>query len=365
MRERVLLVGASPLALRLAEALRRQPERYRLLGVVDEAPLAGALPAGVAQLGTLEGLGRILHEQRPHRVVLALTARRGRLPLEPLLKARLRGVAVEEGLELEERLLGKLAIEALPPSALIFSEGFRSSRLQRGLNRALSLLVAVLGLLALLPLFALIACSIVLESGPPVFFRQERVGLAGRRFGLLKFRSMRPAPGPASEWERDNGDRITRVGRVLRRYRLDELPQFINVLRGEMSLIGPRPHPLSNYELFSRAIPYYWIRATAMPGVTGWAQVRYGYANGLEEETEKMRYDLYYIKHTSLWLDLRILAETLKVVLLGSDASRARRASAPRKVVPITARTAARRAAAARAPHEAAAAPDAWRRRQA
>jgi lipopolysaccharide/colanic/teichoic acid biosynthesis glycosyltransferase len=148
-----------------------------------------------------------------------------------------------------------------------------------------------------------------------VFFVQERVGRGGKPFGLIKFRSMRQADARVSEWARDNESRITRVGKLLRRFRLDELPQFINVLRGEMNLVGPRPHPTCNYQLFLARIPYYGLRAAVRPGITGWAQVRYGYANSLEEELEKMRYDLYYIKHRSLWLDLRILAETAAVVL--------------------------------------------------
>jgi len=134
---------------------------------------------------------------------------------------------------------------------------------------------------------------------------------------------MHPVEASPSEWARDNDDRITRVGRWLRRFRLDELPQFVNILRGDMNLVGPRPHPVTNYELFLATVPYYALRATVRPGVTGWAQVRYGYANNLEEETEKMRYDLYYIKHRSFGLDLRILLDTAKIVLLGRDRSAA------------------------------------------
>jgi exopolysaccharide biosynthesis polyprenyl glycosylphosphotransferase len=342
-RERVLIVGMSPLALKLVEALQARPERWAVLGIVDDGCAVEALPVRVPFLGSLDGLGRVLREQRPDRVALALTARRGRLPLQLLLKSRFRGTVIEDGLELYERLFGKLAIEALTPSVLIFSREFRKSPLQQGFNRALSVAVAALSLVALAPLLLAISLLIVLDSAGPVFFLQDRVGLAGRRFRLIKFRTMLPARGAASEWERDNGARITRLGRWLRRFRLDELPQFLNILWGDMNLVGPRPHPVTNQDLFNRAIPYCWIRSTVMPGITGWAQVRYGYANGLEEETEKMRYDMYYVKHMSLLLDLRILFETVKVVLLGRDASSARRPSRPAKVVPITARTAARR----------------------
>jgi len=167
------------------------------------------------------------------------------------------------------------------------------------------------------PLIGVIALAVKLDRRGPVFFRQERIGLHGRRFSLIKFRTMRPVATEISAWVRDNEDRITRFGRFLRKFRLDELPQFVNVLRGDMNVVGPRPHPVVNYELFAREIPYYALRAAVRPGVTGWAQVRYGYANDLEEETEKMRYDLYYVKHLSVWLDLRIIVDTVKVVVFG------------------------------------------------
>jgi len=326
MSERVLLLGASPLAVQLIEELRARPE-VEILGVVDDAVVPSSLPTRLNRLGSLDDLGRVLHEQHPTRIIVTLTARRGRLPVRLLLKARLRGVHVEDGLDTYERLTGKLAIEALPPSALVFSAGLRKSRLLQGVSRGLSVFVAAVGLLALLPLLAVIAALVVLDSPGPALFAQGRVGAGGRRFKLLKFRTMIAARTAPSQWAGDNGNRITRVGKWLRRFRLDELPQLLNVLRGEMNLVGPRPHPVSNFELFLHKIPYYWVRASVLPGMTGWAQVRYRYANNLEEETEKMRYDLYYIKHRSLWLDLRILAETLKVVLLGHDAAVATRAA--------------------------------------
>jgi lipopolysaccharide/colanic/teichoic acid biosynthesis glycosyltransferase len=149
-------------------------------------------------------------------------------------------------------------------------------------------------------------------------FVQERVGYRGRPFKLIKFRTMHPCNGKTSEWEGDNADRVTRVGRCLRKFRLDELPQFVNILRGEMNLVGPRPHPVSNFDLFVMKIPLYPFRAMVRPGLTGWAQVRYGYANNLDEETEKVRYDLYYVKKkVTLWFDLRILFETVKIVFFG------------------------------------------------
>src|SRR6185503_5723178 len=206
------------------------------------------------------------------------------------------------------------------------------------LGRGLSLGVALIGVVTLSPVIAVIAIAIRLDSTGPVLFVQERVGRGGRRFLLLKFRTMYVTDAVHSEWARDNADRITRVGLWLRRFRLDELPQFVNVLRGDMDLVGPRPHPFSNFSLFvtvlrnspecGEQIPFYSIRSMARPGITGWAQVRYRYANNLEEEIEKMRYDLYYVKHRSFLLDLRILADTVKTVLGGRESLDA--APAPR-----------------------------------
>jgi exopolysaccharide biosynthesis polyprenyl glycosylphosphotransferase len=342
--ERVLIVGLSPLTHVLLRELERRPRRYTVIGVADDG--GGEPPAHCPLLGPLGQLGTIIQDTRPDRIVVALAERRGRLPVRELVEARVcGGVAIEDGTDTYERLTGKLAIESLAPSSLLFSPDFRKSRVALGLERAFSLLAALVGLVLLAPLLGAIALAIKLDSRGPVLFVQDRVGPGGRRFRLLKFRTMRPATGATSEWARDNGDRITRVGRWLRRFRLDELPQFFNILRGDMNVVGPRPHPVSNFELFMAKIPYYSLRVAVRPGLTGWAQVRYGYANNLEEETEKMRYDLYYIKHMSPRLDLRILVETAKTILLGHGAHApiavasapggrwaARRPTQPRKV---------------------------------
>ena len=253
------------------------------------------------------------------------------MPLKALLQLRVHGIAVEDGVEVYEKLTGKVAIEALTPSSLIFSQHFRACRLDLALARALSLPLVALALVLLSPLLALIALAIKLDSAGPVLFVQERVGRGGRLFKLIKFRTMHPARSTTSEWARDNHARMTRVGRRLRQFRLDELPQLFNVVRGDMNLLGPRPHPVANVPLFEmvmrnipdcgETIPYYALRSMVRPGLSGWAQVRYQYANDLEEEIEKMRYDLYYIKHMSAWLDLRILFGTLKIVLRGRESA--------------------------------------------
>jgi lipopolysaccharide/colanic/teichoic acid biosynthesis glycosyltransferase len=239
------------------------------------------------------------------------------MPMDQFLEAAARGIFVEDGLQTYEYLTKKLAIETLRPSLLVFSAGFRGNRLQLALRRLTNLWIAATGIVLTAPLMALIALAIKLDSQCPVLFVQDRVGLLGRHFRLIKFCTMVPSERITSDWVQDNEDRITRVGRWLRRYRLDELPQFVNILRGDMDLVGPRPHPVSNFALFADRIPYYVLRTSVRPGVTGWAQIRYRYANDLEEEIEKMRYDLYYIKHRSVWFDLRILLDTVKIVLFG------------------------------------------------
>jgi exopolysaccharide biosynthesis polyprenyl glycosylphosphotransferase len=317
---RVLIVGTSPLARGVvAEMIRRPSVRRRIAGVVVDDANAVEPPVSSLVAGPLSRLGAIIREVNPDRIVIALTDRRGRLPMRELLAARVGGVVIEDGVDCYERLTGKIAIEALSPSTLIASRDFRKTHFDLAFGHGLSLIVSISAMVVLLPLFAAIAILIKLDSPGPIFFVHDRVGFRGRRVRLLKFRTMRPADGPTSEWERDNDHRITRVGRWLRKYRLDELPQLINVVRGELNLVGPRPHPQSNFALFSREIPYYSLRSCVRPGLTGWAQVRQGYANGLDEETEKMRYDLYYIKHMSAWLDVRILFQTVLTVLAGRE----------------------------------------------
>jgi len=327
LARRVLVLGTSPLALRLAEEITARAPWYRIVGLVggDRAAAASSMPWPM--LGPVERLDAVIRETRPHCIIAALNERRGKLPVGALLEAQLRGVRVEEGVDAYERLTGKLPIEWLTPSPLIFSPGFRPAPITQALARASSLIASVVGLALSAPFLGFIALLVRLDSPGPSFFVQDRVGQGGRVFRLIKFRTMRPAGGPRSEWARDNSDRITRVGHWLRKFRLDELPQLINVLRGDMNLVGPRPHPVSNFALFVTVlrncpercehIPYYSLRLAVRPGVTGWAQVRYRYANDLEEEVEKTCYDLYYIKHLSVWLDLRILLDTVKTVLAG------------------------------------------------
>jgi exopolysaccharide biosynthesis polyprenyl glycosylphosphotransferase len=322
---RLLILGSGAMAARLIEEIEAsQNGQYIVAGIVDnEAPEAGSV-CHRRWLGTCDELGDIVARVQPARIVVAVENRRDRLPLQSLLESRASGIDVEDAIELYERLTGKVAIEALRPSTLILSKGFRNHGAAEVTARAVSVIVAVVALIAVAPLLAAIAILVKIDSRGPVLFVQPRAGRHGVPFGLLKFRTMHPCDDRTSEWVVDNAYRITRVGKWLRRFRLDELPQFVNVLRGEMNLIGPRPHPVSNHATFMDHIAYYGLRSTVRPGLTGWAQVKYGYANNLEEETEKMRYDLFYIKNRTLWLDVKILLESVAIVLLGHGCSEVR-----------------------------------------
>jgi len=314
--ERVAIMGSGSLAIEVGRQIGNRPDlALRLIGFLTEPVAAGLLPA--PRLGGYDHLEAVVRRYRLDRIIVAMPERRGHLPLADLLDCRTRGVRIEDGAQTFERLTRRLAVESLTPSALIFADGFRVTPGRLLLRRVLGMVIALAALGLTAPLVAVIASLVKLDSSGPVFFIQERVGLFGKPFKLIKFRTMREASDAPSEWARDNEARITRVGKWLRKFRLDELPQFINILRGDMSLVGPRPHPVSNLALFREQIPYYSLRCSVRPGLTGWAQIRYGYANGLAEETVKMCYDLYYIKHMSLRFDLHILFDTVKFVLSG------------------------------------------------
>ena len=333
-RIRVLLVGRGPLAERLIDEIESCPARgYTVIGRVEETPDFPQFSTYLI-LGTISDLRTVVRAVKPDRIVLALADRRGRMPADELLEFQTDGIVVQDVAEAYEEFSGKLAIETITPGQLIASQCLLKPRALRKAQRVISFVAAAFLLVALAPILGIIALAIQINSGRPILFRQFRLGKAGRPFSLIKFRTMRPVERPTTEWADDNVDRITRVGKWLRRLRLDELPQLINVLRGDMNLVGPRPHPVSNVTLFREAIPYYVLRCSVLPGITGWAQTRYCYANNLEQETEKMRYDLYYIKHMSLWLDLRIVLSTALLFVRSSLGMRHERQPAPQVVLP-------------------------------
>ncbi len=309
LQERVLIVGTGPSAQVLAREMAHQQDfGYQLVGMVDQSDD--------------QALHRMIADRRIDRIVVGLADRRGRLPIDELLHAKLSGVRVEEATTTYERLTGKILLDDLKPSWLIFSDGFRASRITRFVKRIIDLSMSLIGFVLSAPLMALTALAIRLESDGPILYTQERIGENGRLFTVYKFRSMRIDAEHDGEpvWARDGDERITRVGRVIRVARLDELPQFWNVVRGDMSFVGPRPERPYFVDQLSRQIPFYQQRHAVKPGLTGWAQVKYQYGSSVEDAMEKLRYDLYYIKHMSIFFDLTIVLDTVKVILFGKGA---------------------------------------------
>jgi sugar transferase (PEP-CTERM system associated) len=317
--EPVLIIGTGATAETVAREITAQREfPYRLVGFVDDG--GGRIGEGRVLCG-VDALSDAVERHGVRRIVVGLSDRRGRLPIDQLLKAKLSGVRVEDATTTYERLTGKILLDGLKPSWLVFSEGFCVSRVTRAVKRCTDLVVAAFALLVAAPVMALTALAVRLESPGPILYWQERVGEHGRVFTLCKFRSMRvDAEQGTPIWARVHDDRVTRVGRLIRLTRIDELPQLWSVLVGDMSLVGPRPERPYFVEQLAALIPFYLERHVVKPGVTGWAQVKYRYGSSIEDAAEKLRYDLYYIKHMSFFFDLTIIVDTLKVILSGKGA---------------------------------------------
>jgi sugar transferase (PEP-CTERM system associated) len=319
IQERVLFLGATPLAERVIEAVKRvQGYACEILGYVDDrAPHEIHITNGFRVLGTTKDLQRVVSNVRAGTIVVALSQRRGNFPLSEILACKLAGTRVQDWPDFYERATGKVAVEQLRPSWLVFSDGFHRTRMTRVVKRTCDIALSLGFLLGGAPVYALIAILIKLDSRGPVFLRQERVGERGRTFRVLKFRTMaadaEEQTGPV--WASENDPRITRVGRFLRESRLDEFPQVINILKGEMSFVGPRPERPHFVAQLQEKIPFYSQRHTVKPGITGWAQVKYNYGASMEDAREKLQYDLYYIKNMSMFLDLVILLYSVQVVL--------------------------------------------------
>jgi sugar transferase (PEP-CTERM system associated) len=328
------LGGACTVALALRALLpdlgRRVSLRARVMVVGRGTPAAARLydeidrdgHAEVAGTVSVESLGLVARARAvgAHAVVVAVDDRRG-LNIRELFACRLAGLEVIDATTFAERALRKIPIELARPSDLVFSDGFDRSELLIWGRRAVSLMAAGVLFLVAAPILLIVAILIKLDSRGPIFYTQERVGLNGRTFKMLKFRTMRTdAESAGVKWAEKDDPRITRLGRYLRRFRVDELPQLINVLRGEMGVVGPRPERPEFVAKLRTQIPYYELRTLVPPGITGWAQIRYPYAANIEQAREKLQYDLYYIKHLSVLLDLVILFHTAKVVLFGRGA---------------------------------------------
>ena len=325
LEERVLLVGTGSIARLIAWQIQNQHDfAYRIVGYLAESSEAEAdVDADELQLpllGCALDVARLAALHQVNRVVIAISDRRGHLPIQELLRAKLSGIRIEDAATTYERITGKILTDGIAPSWFIFSDGFRASRTTRVLKRLVDVVMAAAGLVLAAPLMLLTAVAIRLDSPGPIFYRQERVGENDRLFTLRKFRSMRDdAEKSGPMWATSGDSRVTRVGRVIRLTRLDELPQLLNVLRGDMSFVGPRPERPYFVQLTAQ-IPFYAERHAVKPGVTGWAQVRYRYGSSIEDAIEKLRYDLYYIKHLSIAFDLTIVVDTVKVILCAKGA---------------------------------------------
>lgn len=313
-RTTALILGEGPLARECASLIEG--------GAVPGMGLAGILaqggePGGGHVLGGYGDLARVVQERRVDRIIVASRERRGALPVDELLDLKLRGVGVEEGSDFFEALTGKVFVRVLKPGDLVFSRGYRVRRPSLHVKRAMDVALAALGLLLALPLLLIAAIAVKLDSPGPVLYAQERAGAFGKPFRILKLRSMRTdAEAHGAVWAAEGDPRVTRVGRLLRQTRIDEIPQLWNVLVGEMSLVGPRPERPVFLDQLERSIPFFRRRLCMKPGITGHAQVRARYGASVEDALEKLEYDLFYIKTFSLWFDLSILIDTVKVVLL-------------------------------------------------
>jgi len=321
-RERLLIVGTNPAAVELARELHdRQYELgVEIVGFVDSDPARiGQRLINPGIVGTIDDIPALIPRLNADRVVLSVTDARGKLPMDRLLEIRLQtGVTFDHLVSVYEEYTGKIAIENLRPSWFVFSSGFSKKRPLLVAKRVADVVLSIVGLIVTAPLMVIVAAAIKLTSAGGILYHQERVGLNGRVFTVYKLRTMRAdaelTSGPT--WSVPNDGRVTWLGRILRKTRFDELPQLWNVLRGDMSFVGPRPERPTFVEQLTEKIPFYFQRHVLKPGVTGWAQVHYSYGASVEDALEKLQYDLYYIKNLSIRLDLMIIFETIKTVVL-------------------------------------------------
>jgi sugar transferase (PEP-CTERM system associated) len=318
---KVLVLGTGPLAKKIGKLITSSNHQHMLCGYLNPTNEPIAVPAD-AIIGNGSGLHKTVKKVKAHKVVISLTERRGTFPLQDVLNCKFSGIEVVDAPSFYEDLTGKLLIENINPSWFIFSDGFKLNSTIRFYKRTLDIMGALIGLALTLPFLPLIALLIKMDSRGPVFLRQVRVGEMDKDFVLYKFRTMRQDAEytTGAVWAQANDPRVTRLGWFLRKARIDELPQLYNVLKGEMSFIGPRPERPEFVGKLKTVVPYYSERHFVKPGITGWAQIRYPYGASAEDALEKLRYDLYYIKNMSFFLEMTIVLETIKVMLFGRGA---------------------------------------------
>jgi sugar transferase (PEP-CTERM system associated) len=321
--ERVLMIGTGEAGISLVRHILSRPEyNMKVVGFLDEKGQGiGKSLVNPCIIGATADVEEIVAREKIDRVVLSLKERRGSTPVRELLNLKLAGIRVEDVHNCFERLSGRITLEHLSPSWLILSDGFKKSSLLLAAKRAVDILASLAILILVSPLLPAIAFAIYFDSGRPILFRQTRVGYKGVEFELLKFRSMvQNAEKNGPQWAAQEDARVTHFGRFLRKTRLDEIPQIFNVLRGDMSLVGPRPERKYFCTMLEQETPYFNLRHSVRPGLTGWAQVRFRYGANLHDARGKLEFDLFYLKNLSLFVDLAILFETAKVVILGRGA---------------------------------------------
>ncbi len=314
--ENILVLGTGSVAEKVEKLIASSKGRHTLAGYVQTANDPVTVPSS-AIVGTIDDIVELSKRHNAHTIVIALTERRGNLVIEKLVTCKLMGVRIMDYPSFFEVTTGKIPVEEINPSWLVQSSGFFITPFIRLMKRIVDVLFASTLLVVTLPLLPVIACGIKLTSKGPVFYLQKRVGVNGRPFTIFKFRSMadNAEQGTGASWARENDPRVTPIGAFIRKTRIDELPQLVNVLKGDMSFIGPRPERPEFVEKISRVTPYYLERHAVKPGITGWAQVMYPYGSSLGDSVEKLRYDLYYINNLSFVLEILIVLETIKVVL--------------------------------------------------
>jgi sugar transferase (PEP-CTERM system associated) len=318
--QRTMILGSGELAVQLArEISRRQDLSIKLEGFVSAAPATMPDLFGVPILGQIQEIEDIVRRLGISRIIVALEDRRGALPARALVSLKVQGVRVDDAVTSLAGLTGRISLDVVRPSWFVFTDGFRRSRWNDLLKRVLDLSASIVGFVLSAPLMALVALVVRLDSEGPVIYRQTRVGPMGKHFEVLKFRSMRvdAETGNNAQWAQHDDPRVTPVGRFIRKYRLDELPQFINIIRGDMSFVGPRPERPCFVEELRQTIPYYDERHSVRPGLTGWAQVQYSYGSTIEDAFNKLEYDLFYLKNMSLIFDLAIIFKTIQIVVRG------------------------------------------------
>jgi len=322
---RVLIIGSGELAKKIGSEIFNNCNEHglKLVGFIDDDP--AKFGQSIVNPGIVGGYGditRIVNSEKISSIIVALHDRRAKLPMSALLGCKLKGVSIEEGETFNERMTGKIPLDHLKPSWMVFSDGFKSLRSRKVVKRIFDICLSFCGLIFASPILLITSLFIKLESKGPILYKQQRVGENGKEFNIYKFRSMKQdaetSTGPV--WAKTDDDRTTRIGKIIRKLRIDELPQLINVIKGNMSFVGPRPERPHFVNKLKEVIPYYEMRTVVKPGITGWAQIKYPYGATFQDALEKLQYDIYYIKNMSPLLDIMIFFWTIKVVLTGKGA---------------------------------------------